>query len=255
MMRAQVRPEGNRHDVQSVIRALRVLEAVGESKEPIGVAQLARELGLPKTTVQRNLDALSQAGWIRPDAGNGLTRWVLSMRAFRISRNFSPYAELRSLSLPYLQRIAAVADENAHLSVRDGDSMVVVERVSSTQPIQHVLAVGSVMPLASTASGQAYLAALPDAEVEAVLADLDLDAATRRASLEDVRRCRDRGYAIQSNLFRPGLTAVSCPVVDRAGQPVGALSVSAPEGRMSAEVCDRWGRLLVETARDLSAHL
>lgn len=241
--------------MQSVMRALRVLEAVAEAGEPIGVAQLARDLDLPKTTVQRNLDALAQAGWIRPESRNGVTRWVLSMRAFHIGRNFSPYAELRSLSLPYLQRIATVADENAHLAVRDGDNLVVLERVSSTQPIQHVLAVGAMMPLATTASGKAYLAGLPEPEVEKILAGLDLDVATRQASLADVRACRARGYAIQSNLFRRGLTAVSCPVVDRSGTSVAALSISAPEGRMPPETCERWGLLLVEVAADLGARL
>jgi IclR family acetate operon transcriptional repressor len=242
--------------MQSVIKALQVLEAIGDSPEAIGVGQLSRQLALPKSTVQRNVETLEKAGWIRPDNRWGTTRWVFTLRAFRISRNVSVYAELRSLALPVLQRIANETDENVHLSVPDAGVMVVLERVSSTRPIQAVLEVGMKLPLLTTASGQAYLSALPTDDVVDMIRELEGENPPNADQhLQEIREARERGYALRSNRFRADASAVSSVVTSPTGEPMGALSISAPSSRMPAETCARWGRLLCKTAEELGKAL
>lgn len=70
--------------MQSVLNALRVLEEVA-ARQPVGVADLARALDLPKSSAQRALRTLDTAGWIRP-AGGEVTRWVLTTKALQVGR-------------------------------------------------------------------------------------------------------------------------------------------------------------------------
>ena len=242
--------------MQSVLKAFRVLEAVGDARRPMGVGELSRLLELPKSTVQRNLETLEQAGWTRQDHTGGATRWTLTFRVLSMGRNLSVNRQLRTTLLPYVQRIANETDENTHVSVRNGEVMIVIERISSTHPVQAVLDVGEHLPLLTTASGQALLAAMEAGEVNEILhASHDVSAAMRKQILAEIDEVKVRGYAQQSLRFRAGASAVSAPILSRSGEPLAALSISAPTVRMPPEVCERWGALLADTATEIRGQL
>src|SRR5262252_6394587 len=93
--------------MQSVLRSLLVLEAVAEH-QPVRVGELTPLLGLPKSTIQRSLETLAEAGWLRPVDGD-LTRWALTSRARSVVLRSGGEEDLRERALLPMQQLRDVA--------------------------------------------------------------------------------------------------------------------------------------------------
>ena len=97
--------------MQSVLRSLLVLEAVAEH-QPVRVGELTPLLGLPKSTIQRSLETLAEAGWLRPVDGD-LTRWALTARARSVVLRSGGEEDLRESALLPMQQLRDAGGETA----------------------------------------------------------------------------------------------------------------------------------------------
>lgn len=216
--------------MRSVLTALQALEQL--SRGPLGVSELSRALRVPKTTAHRSLTTLHQAGWVRP-LEKDRTKWVLTGRSLTVGLAGSTEGNLRELARAELTRLRDATGETVHLVVPDAQDLVVVARVDGTNSLRTFLPLGMHAPLHATASGRAILAAMPDAEVAAVL-DAGLETFTPRTKrdrseiLREVERTRERGYAVNVAEWRSDIAAVGASISTRSGAPVAALAVSMP---------------------------
>ena len=244
---------------RAVVTALRVLETVAEL-QPAGVSAIARATGVPKSSVQRCLVTLREAGWLTSSAGDR-TQWVLTGRALSVGMHGGVELGLREAALTTMQELRDETHETIHLSSwsRDQD-LVVVDRLDSDEPVRTWVRLGSRVPLHASCSGRAILARLPDDEVDRLLDGplerfSDSTPATRRAVTEDLHAVRERGYAINDCAWRPGVGAVGAALLDAHGQPVGAIAVSVPIQRYDADRARELGSLVAGAARRISADL
>src|SRR3981189_1131083 len=119
--------------MRSLLRGLQMLEVVSEH-QPIGVGELARMLKLPKSTVQRTLVSLAQAGWLE-HAGSERTRWELTHHVWTIGQRAGKSTLPRDVAMPLMRELGATTAEAIHLAVPRGThGAVTVERGDSTQP-------------------------------------------------------------------------------------------------------------------------
>ncbi|MFE0100646.1 IclR family transcriptional regulator [Streptomyces sp. NPDC059009] len=244
--------------MQSVLNALRVLEEVS-ARQPIGVADLARTLDLPKSSAQRALRTLHTAGWIRP-AGGEVTRWVLTTKALQVGRRATGELGLRDVAVPLMEELRRRTDETVHLTVPNGDKVVLIERLETSKPVRIILALGTHLPLHASANGKAVLAASPPEVMERHLAYglkefTDTTVTDRKRLLDELALIRERGYATNSGEWRTDVSAVAAPVLDESGLPIASISVNMPTSRMTAEASATHGALVSETARQVGAAL
>ncbi|GAA4971010.1 IclR family acetate operon transcriptional repressor [Nonomuraea thailandensis] len=235
--------------MQNVINALRVLEEVAH-RQPIGVGELARGLGLPKSTVQRSLKTLHEAGWIRP-AGGEVTRWQVTSKALQVARRTE--LGLRDAAVPVMEELRQRTGETIHLMVPEGDAVVLIERLETDKPLRIVLPLGIRLPLHASANGKAVLAHLgrsPD-ELPAYTGTTITDPGALRAELDAVLR---RGYADNRGEWRADIAAVAAAVLGPGG-PIASLSVSIPASRMTEELRAEYGKLVTQAARTLGREL
>lgn len=222
----------------SVVSAFRVLEAVAEL-QPVGLSELAREVDLPKSTTQRMLTTLAEIGWLRPSS-QGPARWGLTYRALRLSRSVDGRSGLREVAMPRMSELQLATTETVHLAVPDGDALVLLERLDTSHRLRAFLALGTRIPFHASATGLAYLSALSDAELRERLSDelapqtaaTLVDPEAVRANVDEVRT---RGWSINPGGLSEGITAVGAAILERTGQPVGAISVSGPSSRMTPD--------------------
>ncbi|MEI2776130.1 MAG: IclR family transcriptional regulator [Tetrasphaera sp.] len=239
--------------MQSVLRSLDTLEAISRM-QPIRLSELSRAVGLPKTTVARIVRTLGEAGWIAADSSRGDPRWSLTPRALAVGATVSQ-VDLREVARPALEEIGAATDENIHLSAPDEDTMVLIERVASSRSVQTVANIGDRVPMHLTASGWAYLSCLSDAEAQAVLPDVlvpttDRSVVDREELLGDLVTVRERGYAVNPGRWRSDVAAIGAAVVNGAGHPIAAISISMPSYRFNDDLAAPYGELVREaTAR------
>jgi IclR family transcriptional regulator, acetate operon repressor len=248
--------------------ALRVLEVVSEL-QPVGVSAIARATGVPKSSAQRCLVTLREAGWISapPD---GPQRWSLTGRALAVGLRGATEHGLREAALAVMQDLRDATRETIHLigfgaehapaSDAGSAALVVIDRLDSPEPVRTWVRLGTLVPLHASCSGRAVLSRLPEAEARALVGDAPERYSDRTITDPDVlatelRTVRERGYAIADESWRSGVGAVAAAVVDAAGRPVGALAVSAPQQRFDADRAAELGDAAVAAAARVSAAL
>ncbi|WP_181779941.1 IclR family transcriptional regulator [Pseudonocardia pini] len=245
-------PSGS--SIQSVLNALRILEHVG-AHQPVGVSQLAREVDLPKTSVQRALRTLADAGWLRP-AGGDLTRWELTSRMLGIALTAFGEFSLRDHVEAAMHELRARTGETIHLVTLDDDSGLVIHRLDSLQSVRAYVQVGTRSPLHATASGQAILAFLPEARAKEIVsgtlpAFTDHTVTDSAAVLDRLTTVRERGYAVNVAEWRPEVASISAPILSRDGTAVAAMTISIPLSRYREDLVATYGGWAAELTRAL----
>jgi DNA-binding IclR family transcriptional regulator len=244
--------------MRTVLSAFRVLEEVAFT-QPAGVGELSRKLRMPKSSVQRALQTLWTAGWIRPD-GTETTRWVLTTRALQIGQQAIPDLGVRDAALPIMRELRKETGETSHLMVLQENRAVLIERVETEHQIRAVIELGSTVPLHGSSNGKAMLAFRPVEEVRAMLGGrlerhTDKTIVDWDEFLTELARVRKRGYATNVGEWRADITAVASPIFDHAGRASASLSISAPGSRMPKKLRDAYGALVTEAAQRVSATL
>jgi DNA-binding IclR family transcriptional regulator len=238
--------------------AMAVLDLFSFERRELGVLEVARLLGRPKSTISRWLSAMEGAGYLVRDEATA--RYRISMRLAALGELARQVTSLQREARPVLEWLSRAPGETSNLAVLDGAEAVNVEAAVSPRPIMHVGWIGRRLPLHVSAAGKALLAWRSPAEVERLLPEV-LERRTSRtmtdrvALLADLAQARARGYTIAWAELELDMVAAGAPVRDHRGEVVGALAIAAPISRVTREQLGELAGLVVEAARDLSSRL
>jgi IclR family acetate operon transcriptional repressor len=243
--------------MKSVMRSLRILEAIAQH-QPVTVGELTKLFGLPKSTVQRTLITLNEAGWLRANRKD-TTRWEIGARVLAVRPAALQGSNLLAAAREPMVRVRDSVNESVHLSVPDAlQCMVVVDRVDCDRAVRTVHNIGDTSPLHATATGRAVLAHLPAGDVNELISHglesysetTITDPSQLRAVLE---RVRADGYALNRNEFRPDVCAIASAILDADGTPLAALVISMPDSRFDPEKLGELGKLVADAAAEIAA--
>jgi IclR family acetate operon transcriptional repressor len=223
--------------IESVDNALRILQMLRDSGQ-VRVSDVAAELGIARSTAHRLLAMLVY----RDFAVQGEDRSYRAGPAIAAEPlRGEPAQRLRQVMRPHMEALCDQVAETINLVVRLGTQTRFLHTVESA----HVLRVGdrqgTVLPAWKTSGGKVLLAELPDAQLTALLRGVSgrppegMTAAERRSLVNQLRLVRDQGYAENIEESESGVCAIGVCVRDRLGDPVAALSVSAPSVRYTPD--------------------
>ena len=239
---------------KSLIKALRVMEALAFSEAPRGVSDLARELGFQKSNVHRVLTTLVEQGYVvRFDIG---PTYQLSYKMFEIGSRVVSRLRLSEVARPFLQRIVKHTGESAHIMIYHNAEIIYLDKIENNAPIRASAEPGLRAPAYCVASGKVLLAYQPEDEVSRVLRRArahtphTVTQSTRlRAEIAEVR---SRGYAINMEGWRSGVSGAAAPVLVGRDHAIAALAILGPSDRLDEERLHQAGRFLDAQARELS---
>jgi IclR family transcriptional regulator, acetate operon repressor len=247
--------------VRAVTVTLQLIEEIARHG-PIGVSELARRTGLPKSTVQRAVLAAADAGWLRSGQPDD-TRWTVAVRLLHtLPRGVMP--DLRSAAQPHLAALRDATADAVHLVVRDGADVVLLDRLAGGHPVQVVVPLGYRVPLHAGATGKAILAATDPADLDRILpAQLAALTATtivhRDALMAQLATIRDQGYATNAGEWDQSVAAVAAAITTpTAGDHPdvwGAISVSTTPSRLTPQRVQQVARLVIAAADATAADL
>lgn len=235
--------------IQSVSRALDLLEAFTVKGGELGVTELSRTLRLHKNNVFRLLATLETRGYVEQDRET--ERYRLAAKVYEVAAVYLHHLDLRRQARPTLEALAQKSGETVYLGVLDRNSAVYVDVEESEQPIRVAPRLGRRFSAMSTATGKALLAALPREQQQVLLGP-----EPSATGLEQLARAASEGYAVDDEECEAGIRSVAAAIRDLNKRAVGAIEVDAPAVRLSLErIKGEIAPLVVSAAREIEARL
>jgi IclR family acetate operon transcriptional repressor len=240
--------------VQSVDRAIDLLEILTDVGGDATLSELATGTGLPLPTIHRLMRTLVNRGYARQLPSR---RYTLGPRLIRLGE--SAGRQLGAGARPHLERVARELGETANMAMIDRDMAVYVAQASSSHSMRMFTEVGRRVYCHCTGVGKMVLAQLPDTTVREIVARTGMPAATDLSitNVEDLivelDKIRERGYAVDDGEQEIGVRCFAVAVPD-APTP-SAVSVSGPAARVTFEFGEKAVPVLHEAARQVAAQL
>ncbi len=233
------RKEKSEYVVQSVDRALDILEAFNYNEEELGVTELSHKLNLHKNNVFRLLATLETRGYIEQDKKTGNYR--LGIKIFEVANVFLHHLGLRRQARPILEELVGKCNETAYLAVTDGMEVVYVLMHETSHTVRVIPRLGHRLPAYCTASGKVQLAYESQDRLLQLLKDRPLRKLTRN-TITDLDRLREhltdvsqQGFAVDNEELEDGVCCVAAPVRDYSHRVVAGVGLSGPMSRFSPE--------------------
>ncbi len=224
--------------VQSLHKGLQVLEAF-QGHRAMTLPQIAAAVEITKSSAQRMVHTLEHMGYVTRDPA--LKGYRLTPRAVTLGFGYLAREPLLQGAYSILHGLNQECGESVNFSVPDGDDMVFVMRIHSFRHIPVYMPIGTRIPMASSASGRAVLAALPPEDAEARVMAMVLEQHTPQTTMHReqlvamVNEARGAGYAYADEEFFSGDVNVAAAVLDGARRPIAAVNLSVPKPRWSLE--------------------
>lgn len=253
-MTVQIAKAPPRDLIQSVARALSILEVVGRHRGPIRAQQVQAASDLHLATAYHLLNTLVYAGYLSKDRAG----YSLSSKVAELYSALSRDLHVDPATILAMHRLVESTDETVYASLwHQGDAWIAAV-AEGTQPVRvggvHVGLRGNAY---ARASGKALLTFGPPLRVEDYLAKNELQALTantntsRLALLQELEEVRARGYAMDEEEFVEGVCCIAAPVLDSQGWAQIALTVTIPATRFN-QVADRAIRALLDETQQMA---
>ncbi len=248
-----------RGGIQSIQRAIAILEDVARHREGINLADLSKNVGLHNSTTFHLIKTMAQLGYVVQHKDS--KRYRIGSRLFTLAAGALDENALLAAAAPILEKLTTDTSESAHFAIRAGNEVVLIASTKASGMVQLADRAGATRPAFATAIGKVLMAAIPPDQLEQVIADLQLrpytpktivDGAALRREIEEVRR---RGVAFDDGEFDAELRCVAVPVHDFAGRVAGAIGISGPIWRLSLQALQEKARPVRDSASELSAAL
>jgi IclR family acetate operon transcriptional repressor len=254
----RVEPNGKKPPQSGTLeRGLAVLEHVGMRQE-ISTNAIATQLGLSRSAVYRIVHTLKELEYLEADHVTGRVR--LGARLVELGVQAMSSTDLHKAAPQFLSGLAARSGETIFLAVPDGDAMVYVAKDRGANAVTLHCQLGTRRPQHASSLGKAWLSALTAGERTDRVSRMRLDRLTpntivdRTQLLDELERTSRRGWAIDNIENEPDVGCVAAPIRDRTGQPIAAMSIAGPAGRVLLRM-DELGPLVADAATTLSRRL
>jgi DNA-binding IclR family transcriptional regulator len=223
--------------VRSADRALEVLEHLARSDDARSLAELDKELDIPKSTLHGLLWTLVSRGWVEVDESSG--RFRIGLQALLVGRGYLETDTVVAMASAALDELAAATGETIHIGRLDGTSIVYLDKRESIHPLRLFSAIGRRLPAFTTALGKSILAQLPEEEAlrhlpEPLPRQTDHTITDVGRLMEDLRKARDRGFAIDNQESTEGIRGFAIPILG-VEPPHDAISCAVPLSRLDAD--------------------
>lgn len=216
--------------VQSVDRALCILEILSDYENGLGIAEISEKANLHKSTVYRFLSTLIYKGYVSQDTST--SKYLLTLKLFELGNKKIEKMNLVTVAQPYLRDLMKKTDEVVHLAVREENELIYVAKVEPKKSIIMYTRIGMRKPMYCTAMGKAIMAELTEEEVKNIWDSSDVkiftnntiaDLSDLKSNLKDVR---SKGYALDDQEVESGIICMGAVIKDYRSKICGAISVS-----------------------------
>ncbi len=248
---------------QSLERGLAILRCFTPKRPVLGIADIADELGMSRSTTHRYVITLLALGYLEQGASR---KYRLGLRVTDLGMSALNSTGLREHAHPYLEELRQRSSYSVSLAVLDGPEILYVDRARSFRRGQEKVGpdvhTGSRLPAYCTAMGKLLLANLPESDQRELIASIKLSKqgpntiTAKKALREELDELLEANFSVDDEELAKDLYTVAAPVRNEAREVVAAVDIAAPSSMISLnELVDALGPHLISTADRISARL
>lgn len=243
------------YSVQSLDRALDILEALGSEQEGLGVTEIADRVDLHKSTVHRLLSTLLERGYVEK---NEKGSYHIGLKLIEVVSIYINSLELQTEARPYVAQISTDLGLTAHLGVLEGDQVIYIERMDMYSGVKLYSQIGLRVHAYCSSLGKCLLSNFSKEELDRIMKDCSFNKFTPNtiSSLEelhrDLKEVRLRGYGMDDQEFDMNNRCIGAPIYDYRGEIIAAISASGHPSLLTQERVPSVANYVMEKARDIS---
>lgn len=248
--------EQNAAHVQSVDRALSLLDILAREDREMGLTEIARALSWPKTTVHGLITTLRDRQYVDQSPTTG--RYRLGVRLFELGNVVARSWSIRTIARPSMQDLNNRLGEMIQLATESGGEVLYIEKLDSSHMMRIISDIGARLPMHCTGLGKVLLAHKKPSEIKWIIAKhglrmLTARTITDREALErELIRIRQQGYAVDDREIMDSLRCIAAPLFDREGKVEYAISVSGLASSLQGERFENVRDELLRAAESIS---
>ena len=241
--------------VQSLTRALTILNKLSEHDSGLILTELAQICELPTSTTHRLLTTLENNRFVRFNRSSNL--WSVGVQSFVVGNAFARSRNFVPLAKTFMRHLMDEAGETVNLAAQDQDEIVYLAQVESREIMRASVRPGSRVPLHCSAVGKAILAGMNEIDRNMII-QLKPNAPDENQIftpefIESLKKAKISGYAIDDEEQSIGMRCVASIIYDEIGGPLAAISISGPTARITNARIPSLGRLVQKTCKDITA--
>ncbi len=248
----------NSNIIQSVDRALSILEVFSLKEKELGVTEISKRTALNKSTCFGLIHTLQNKGYLEQNPDNG--KYRLGIKVFELGQIFELGLELRTIAKPYLEELVKETKETVHLVIRNKIEAAYIEKVEGPSAVNIISQVGNRVNLYCTGVGKSLLAYFPEDDVSEVL-DKELIPFTKNTIIDKgklrqhLKEIREKGFSIDDEEIEIGLRCIAAPIFNHREEVIAAISISGPTMRITDERIAEIAELVKKAAGNISNKL
>ncbi len=249
--------------INSVVKALKILECFSLETKELRLTEIAKMLGIPKSTAFNLVYTMESMGYIEQNEDNGKFR--LGPKLFILGKAFEYHTDIIEVAKPYMERLKNKFNENIQLSMPYDKNRIIegicVEKIKEFNTVSVNSRVGGRFPLHCTASGKLFLSSMDEETLNKTLESIDLFKRTENTITDkdllrkDILKTKKRGYGIAIEEGELGIISIAVPIYRYNFELVASLSIAAPSVRLSGEIGKEIVEELLKSAKDISKKL
>ena len=245
----------DKSSVQSVERALDIIEAVGADQRGLGLTEIAEKAGLHKSTAYRITATLVDRGYlIKTEEG----RYKIGLKYIEVASCFITGLELQTEARPYVAEAASHLGLTSYLGILDGDKVVYIEKMDGISSMRMFLNIGQKVSAYCSSLGKCLLSNFSKVEIDDIMQDCSFIKFTPNtiSSLEELHReiakVRSRGWAMDDEEYEKGHRCIGAPIYDYRGDIIAAISASGDKHVLTDDRIEEVAGYMVKTAKEIS---
>ncbi len=245
--------------VQTLDRALNILELLAVQKSGLGVTEIGLKVGLHKSTAFRLLNALAERGYIEKDSDNGT--YKIGMKVVEISSIHLNSIELKTEAAPSLRTLAAISTQPVHLATLMGSEVVYIEKVDTLSSIRMYSNIGKRIPAHCTGVGRALYLDASESELTEAFKGYNFVGYTKhtvsnlRDFINQMKGFKELGYVIDNEEHEIGIRCIAAPIRDYRGRIIASVSTSGTKAIISKESDSTLIPKVLDCAREISKRM
>lgn len=225
--------------VQSVDRALKILEVLSDYPDGIGISDLARELDLAKSSTHRLLATLMSRSYVTQNKKT--ENYSLGTKIIELSGSILDNLNVRNVAKSELEELCKNTNEVVHLCIYENGEVIYIDKYESNQTIRMHSRIGKRAMIHSTGVGKVLLSGMEKEEISKIIEEKGLPAKTPKTIttyeelIKRLEKIKEIGYEIDDVENEEGIRCIAAPIFNHVGKIIASFSISGPDIRMTRE--------------------